>query len=114
MKLDLPPRIRIEPHRPDARRSQRMLAEGEIDALYTARACRRTFYRRPRDVRRLFPDLHAVEKAYYREDPDLSDHAHGGDPAEVYEANRWIAQSLYKAFKARSATRTTTCASPRH
>jgi 4,5-dihydroxyphthalate decarboxylase len=52
LKLDLPEKFRIEPIGPDQTLS-RMLAEGEIDALYTARAPS-TFYSEPGKVRRLF------------------------------------------------------------
>ena len=42
-----------------------MLADGEIDALFTARTPS-TFHTRPHHVRRLFPDYRAVEQDYYR------------------------------------------------
>src|SRR5439155_304914 len=64
LKLDLPPRIKVQPIGPTQTLSA-MLADGEIDALYTARAPS-TFYSRPDDVRRLFPDAAAVERAYFQ------------------------------------------------
>lgn len=74
-----------------------MLAEGEIDALYTPRIPRPFVERDPR-VRRLFPDVVTAEKDYYA--------ATGIFPImhvtvirrDVYERYPWVAQSLYKAF----------------
>jgi hypothetical protein len=94
--LDLPDRIRIERIAPDKTLAT-MLAEGEIDALYTPRIPRPFVERDPR-VRRLFPDVSAAERAYYG--------ATGLFPImhvvairrDVYEAHPWVAQSLYKAF----------------
>src|SRR4051794_33201340 len=55
LKIDLPPRIRLRPIGPTQTIS-RMLADGELDAFYTARAPS-TFYSEPGRVRRLFPDF---------------------------------------------------------
>jgi 4,5-dihydroxyphthalate decarboxylase len=74
LKLDLPSNIKVERIGPDKTLS-RMLAEGEIDALYTARMPS-SFARGDGRVRRLFENY-----------------------VEVYEKNRWIAQSLFKAFR---------------
>ena len=98
LKLNLPPQFRVEPIGP-TQTLARMLADGEIDALHTARAPS-TFYSEPDKVARLFPDFVAVEKAYY---------AHSGIfqimhvvaiRRELYERHRWIARSLYTAFAA--------------
>lgn len=98
LKLNLPPQFRVEPIGP-TQTLARMLADGEIDALHTARAPS-TFYSEPDKVARLFPDFVAVEKAYY---------AHSGIfpimhvvaiRRELYERHRWIARSLYTAFTA--------------
>jgi 4,5-dihydroxyphthalate decarboxylase len=94
--LDLPDRIRIEPIEGTQTLSQ-MLARGEIDALYTPRIPG-PFAKRDARVRRLFPDVIATEKAYFA--------ASGIFPImhvvvvrrDVYDAYRWVAQSLYKAF----------------
>ena len=96
LKLDLPPNIRIEPIGPDQTLS-RMLAEGDIDALYTARTPS-SFRDGSGRVRRLFENYRRVEQEYYR--------ATGIFPImhtvvirrELYEANRWVARSLFKAF----------------
>ena len=98
LKLDLPSAIRVERIGPEQTLSQ-MLRDGEIDALYTARAPS-SFRAGDGRVRRLFADYPEVEQAYFR--------ATGIFPImhviairrDVYEANRWVAQSLCKAFVA--------------
>jgi len=74
-----------------------MLVDGEIDALHTARA-RSTFYSHPKEVRRLFPDFITVERDYYRKTRFFPIMHTIVIRRDVYEANRWVAQSLYKAF----------------
>jgi len=96
LKLDLPPAIRIRPIGPDKTLAQ-MIAAGEIDALHTARAPS-TFYSRPGDVRRLFENYMDVERAYFRKTRIFPIMHTIAIRREVYEANPWIAQSLYKAF----------------
>jgi hypothetical protein len=74
-----------------------MLANGEIDALYTPRVPS-PFHVGDGRVSRLFPDVIGTEKGYYA--------ATGIFPImhvvvirrAVYEANPWVARSLYKAF----------------
>jgi hypothetical protein len=94
--LDLPDSIGIERIAPNKTLSA-MLADGEIDALYTPRIPRPFAQRDPR-VRRLFPDVVGAEQAYFA--------ATGVFPImhvvvirrDVYDAYPWVAQSLYKAF----------------
>jgi ABC-type nitrate/sulfonate/bicarbonate transport system substrate-binding protein len=94
--LKLPADIEVERIGPDQTLS-RMLADGEIDAIYSPRIPS-PFTGGDGRVRRLFPDVIAAETAYHR--------ATGIFPImhvvvvrrEVYEANRWVAQSLTKAF----------------
>jgi 4,5-dihydroxyphthalate decarboxylase len=96
LKLNLPDRFKVTPIGPEQTLSA-MLADGEIDALHTARTPS-TFYTRPEAVKRLFPDFVEVEKAYHRKT--------GLFPImhvivlrrDVYEAHRWVARSLFKAF----------------
>lgn len=97
LKLNLPERFKLVPIGPGQTLSA-MLADGEIDALHTARTPS-TFYSRPDAVRRLFPDFVAVEKAYFRRTGIFPIMHVIALRRDVYEANRWIAQSLFKAFR---------------
>jgi ABC-type nitrate/sulfonate/bicarbonate transport system substrate-binding protein len=82
---------------PADRTLSEMLAEGEIDALYSPRIPSPFAARDPR-VRRVFPDVVAAEKEYFA--------ATGIFPImhvvalrrDVYEKHPWVAQSLYKAL----------------
>lgn len=96
MKLTLPPNIRVSPIGPTQTLSQ-MLHEGELDALYTARMPS-SFLRGDGKVRRLFENYVEVERAYYRQTGIFPIMHTVVMRREVYEANRWIAQSLTKAF----------------
>jgi len=96
LKLNLPERFRVTPIGPGKTLSA-MLAAGEIDALHTARTPS-TFYSRPDAVRRLFPDFVEVEKAYFRRTGLFPIMHVIAIRRDVYEANRWVARSLYKAF----------------
>jgi len=96
VKLDLPPNIRIERIAPHQTLAQ-MLADGAIDALYTARNPS-TFRSRPDSVARLFPDFVSVERDYFRTTGIFPIMHTIAIKRETYEANRWIAQSLTKAF----------------
>jgi 4,5-dihydroxyphthalate decarboxylase len=98
LKLDLPPEIRLRPI-PGDKTLSRMLADGELDALVTARAPS-TFHREPQNVKRLFPNYVEVEKAYYRRTRIFPTMHTVVIRRDVYEKNRWVAQTLYKAFMA--------------
>ena len=98
LKLDLPPDIKLQAIGPTQTLSQ-MLADGDIDALYTARAPS-SFTRGDGRVRRLFENYAEIERAYWR-DTGIFPIMHViVMRREIYEANRWIAQSLTKAFYA--------------
>lgn len=94
--LSLPPEIRLEAIPSDKTLSQ-MLETGEIDALYTARAPS-TFYNGSGKVRRLFEDYPAIERAYYSKTKIFPPMHIIAIRRDVYERNRWVAQSLLKAF----------------
>ena len=96
IRLDLPAKIRVRPIDP-GKTLARMLADGELDALHTARMPS-TFLSRPGAVRRLFENYVEVEKAYFRKTKIFPIMHTVVIRREVYEANRWIAQSLLKAF----------------
>jgi 4,5-dihydroxyphthalate decarboxylase len=96
IRLDLPARIRVRAIGPE-KTLARMLADGEIDAMHTARAPS-TFTSRPGTVRRLFENYVDVERAYFRKTRIFPIMHTVVVRRDVYEANRWIAQSLLKAF----------------
>ena len=101
LKLSLPASIRLKPIGKKQTLS-RMLAEGELDALVTARAPS-TFHTQPDAVKRLFPDYVDQEKAYYRRTKIFPIMHTVVIRREVYAANPWVAQSLAKAFGAAKA-----------
>lgn len=98
LALDLPARFRLKPIGPGNTLSA-MLAAGEIDALHTARMPS-SYHTRPGSVRRLFEDFVEVERAYFRKTRIFPIMHTIVLRREVYEANRWTARSLYKAFAA--------------
>jgi 4,5-dihydroxyphthalate decarboxylase len=73
-----------------------LLADGEIDAIAAAR---RPTVRHP-DVAPLFADGRAVERDYFRATGIFPIMHLVAIRSDVYEANPWIATSLYKAFVA--------------
>jgi 4,5-dihydroxyphthalate decarboxylase len=96
LKLDLPASIRVG--RIGATETlSALIADGGIDALFTARAPS-TFYSRPDDVKRLFPDFVSVEREYYRRTRIFPIMHVIAMRRDVYRADPWIAQSLYKAL----------------
>ena len=96
LKLDLPAHIRVERIAPTQTLSK-MLLDGEIDALYTARTPS-SFHTGGGRVRRLFENYVDVERAYYRSTGIFPIMHTVAIRRDVYEAHRWVAQSLYKAF----------------
>ena len=98
LKVDLPPEVRVEPIGPHQTLSE-MLADGEIDAVYTPRTPH-SFLAGDGRVRRLFDPAGPVEVDYFA--------ATGVFPImhvvvlrrDVYERNRWVARSLFDAFEA--------------
>jgi 4,5-dihydroxyphthalate decarboxylase len=96
LKLDLPPNIRVQPIGETQTLSQ-MLLDGEIDALYTARMPS-SFRTGGGRVKRLFENYVDVERQYFRDTGIFPIMHTVAIRADVYQANRWVAQSLYKAF----------------
>jgi 4,5-dihydroxyphthalate decarboxylase len=96
LKLDLPAKFKLHPIGPTQTLSQ-MIAEGELDALHTARTPS-TFASRPGTVKRLFENYVEVEKAYFRKTKIFPIMHTVAIRRDLYKANPWIAQSLYKAF----------------
>jgi len=93
--LDLPPNFQLERIGPEDTLAA-MLAEGRIDAFHTAR--KPSTYDGV-SVKRLFPDYRTVERAYWQETGIFPIMHVVAIRREVYEANRWIAMNLFKAFR---------------
>lgn len=96
--LSLPESIRVKRIGPDQTLAA-MLRDGKIDALYTAR--KPSTYDGPRGrVQRLFEDFVEIERAYFRRTGIFPIMHTLVIRREVYEQNRWVAHSLFKAFSA--------------
>jgi 4,5-dihydroxyphthalate decarboxylase len=96
LALELPPEIRLEPA-PAGQALSALLAAGELDAIYSPRAPSTLG---DGGVRRLFEDFQAVERTYLEETGIFPIMHVLAIRADVYEAHRWIARSLLKAFTA--------------
>jgi len=97
LALDLPKDIRLERIRPDQTLSS-MLAGGEIDALYTPRIPS-SFHDPNGRVKRLFENFAEIERDYFRRTRIFPIMHTVVIRRKTYEQNRWIAQSLFKAFR---------------
>ncbi len=96
--LNLPEKFRVGTISTDRTLSE-MIVTGEIDAIHAPHPPS-TFYTEPKAVKRLIEDYHDVERAYYRKTKIFPIMHTVAIRREVYEANRWIAQSLMTAFVA--------------
>lgn len=94
--LALPPDIRIEPA-PEGETLSELLAAGGLDAIYSPRAPSTLA---AGGVRRLFEDFPAVERAYFEQTGIFPIMHVLAIRADLYEAHRWTARSLLKAFTA--------------
>ena len=94
LALDLPANIKVHAI-PDDKTLSQMLRDGEIDALHTARAP--STYD-GKNVVRLFENYGDVERDYFRKTGIFPIMHTIAIRRDVYEQNRWVAQSLYKAF----------------
>lgn len=93
-----PPGVVIDPIGSNDTLGQ-LLVEGEIDAIYTPRVPPEFAKGDPR-IKRLYADPRSVEKEYFRETGIFPIMHTVVIRREVYEANRWLARSLMKAFTA--------------
>jgi 4,5-dihydroxyphthalate decarboxylase len=95
LKLTLPPDIRYEAI-PNDKTLSGMLDSGEIDALFTARtpSC---FANGSPNVKRMFGNFIEAEGDYFRKTSIFPIMHTIVLKREVYEKNRWLAMSLYKA-----------------
>ena len=96
LPLDLPLSIRVEPIGADHTLAS-MLAQGGIDALYSPRAPS-TFTAGGGAMTRLFEDFATVEHDYFRRGGIFPIMHTVVIKRGVYDRDRWVAQSLYKAF----------------
>jgi 4,5-dihydroxyphthalate decarboxylase len=96
LPLNLPSTISIRSIPPHATLNQ-MLKDGELDALVTARPPS-SFQEHNSSVIRLFKDYKADEIAYYRKTGIFPPMHCVALRRDVYERDRWMARSLYKAF----------------
>lgn len=96
IELHLPSEINLKPIPQDKYLSQ-MLDDGELDAMFTARApsC---FTKGSPNVARLFENYREVEEAYYRKTGIFPIMHTVIIKRDIYEKNPWIAMNLYKAF----------------
>ena len=92
----LPPNFSLQDIPPDKTLSK-MLADGEIDAMYAPRAPS-TLGDGSGRVRRLFPDYAAREREYFQKTKIFPVMHVIAIRRDVYDANPWVAQSLMKAF----------------
>ena len=74
-----------------------MLRDGELDALFTARAPS-SFLAGEEHIRRLFPDTRAAEIAYYKKTKLFPIMHLIGIRKTLVAQHPWLPTSLYKAF----------------
>ncbi|UDY23400.1 hypothetical protein [Nocardioides sp. Kera G14] len=96
LKVELPENIKVSPIGADQTLSQ-MLADGEIDAIYSPRAPH-GFGGEGAPIRRLFADSRAAERDYFARTGIFPTMHVVVLRREVYEKNRWLARSLFEAF----------------
>lgn len=83
---------------PEDRTLEGMLESGELDVLVTANRPK-SFMKPGSTVRRLFPDYQALERSYFRRTGIFPIMHTVVIRRAVYEANPWIAGSLFAAFE---------------
>ena len=96
IKINLPPDIDLRPIPPDKYLSK-MLDDGELDGMFTARAPS-SFTQGSPNVARLFENPREVEENYFRKTGIFPIMHTVIMKREIYEKNPWIAVNLYKAF----------------
>ena len=98
LKIKLPEDVDYQAIGPD-QTLNKMLEDGEIDAMFTARIPR-PFLEGSPNVKRLFPNFVEVEQDYYKQTGIFPIMHCIGFRRDFYEAHPWVAQSMFKAFDA--------------
>jgi 4,5-dihydroxyphthalate decarboxylase len=93
--FEMPVGVRLE-SRPDKTLNQ-MIESGEIDAMMSPRMPSCFLAGSPR-VRRLFPDYRRTEMEYFKKTGLFPIMHVIVIKRSIYESERWVAQTLYKAF----------------
>ncbi len=94
--MALPPGVHLE-QIPEDKTLSKMLDDGEIDALFSARTP--SYFRKGSpNVARLFPNFREVEEEFYQRTGIFPIMHTFIIRRDVYEAHRWVAMSLFKAF----------------
>jgi len=93
--FEMPPGVRLQ-SRPDTTLNA-MIEHGEIDAMMSPRMPTCFLQGSPR-VQRLFPDYRQVEMDYFRRTGLFPIMHVIVIRRSIYEKERWVAQTLYKAF----------------
>lgn len=102
--VDIPADVRVE-FVPRGRTLNEMVLAGEIDALFAPHTPAVAREGHP-EIVRLFPDYRDVEAAWYRRTGIFPIMHLVVIRRDVYEADRWVARSLFKAFcEAKAAAR---------
>ena len=92
----LPPGVSLEPL-PEGHTLNDMLDSGELDAIGVPRMPR-AFAQGSPNVQRLFPNFREVEQEYYQRTGIFPIMHTIVLRRDLFDANRWLAESLYKAF----------------
>jgi 4,5-dihydroxyphthalate decarboxylase len=96
IRVDVPANIKISSIGQTQTLSS-MLEKGDIDAIYSPRPPS-PFVSGSKHVKRLFPDFEQEEKKYFQ-DTQIFPIMHAiVIRRDIYDANPWVATSLYKAF----------------
>ena len=96
INLNLPSEINLESIPPDKYLSK-MLADGELDAMFTARTPS-SFTDGSPNVARMFEDYREVERIYFQKTGIFPIMHTIIIKRDIYEKNPWVAMNLYKAF----------------
>lgn len=96
-ELDLPSDVELTII-PEHRFLEEMLDAGDIDALFSP-ARPASFVKGEDKVKRLFPNFREVEKDYFKRTGYFPIMHTVVIRRDIYEANRWVAMSLFEAYE---------------